>query len=153
MQIKRLKLSDFRNYDNEEIEFSEGQNIIFGENAQGKTNLLESIFYLSCLKPFRGSRDADAIMKEREYAEIKGTFIAYERDVEVKCILSRAGRQLFVNGVRERSPRNHIGLIKTVVFSPDDLQLIKEGPARRRRYMNIALSQMLPAYIEALAEN
>lgn len=153
MQIKRLKLSDFRNYENEEIEFSEGQNIIFGENAQGKTNLLESIFYLSCLKPFRGSRDADAIMKEREYAEIKGTFIAYERDVEVKCILSRSGRQIFVNGVRERSPRNHIGLIKTVVFSPDDLQLIKEGPARRRRYMNIALSQMLPAYIEALAEH
>ena len=153
MQIKKLKLSDFRNYENEEIEFSEGQNIIFGENAQGKTNLLESIFYLSCLKPFRGSRDADAIMKEKEYAEIIGNFMAYSRDVEVKCILTRAGRQLFVNGVRERSPRNHIGLIKTVVFSPDDLQLIKEGPANRRRYMNIALSQMLPAYIEALAEH
>ncbi len=153
MQINNLKLLGFRNYREETIEFSEGQNLIFGENAQGKTNLLESIFYLSCLKPFRGSRDADAIMREGEFAEIVGNFTAYRREVEVKCILSRTGRKLFVNGVQEKSPRNHIGLIKTVVFSPDDLQLIKEGPAHRRRYMNIALSQMLPAYIKALSEH
>ena len=153
MQINSLKLSGFRNYEKEEIVFSDGQNLIFGENAQGKTNLLEAIFYLSCLKPFRGSRDADAIMREQDFAEIVGNFTAYERDVTVKCILSRSGRKLYVNDVFKKSPREHIGLIKTVVFSPDDLQLIKEGPAHRRKYMNIALSQMLPAYIKALSEH
>lgn len=153
MRINYLTLKNFRNYDFAEIEFSENQNLLFGENAQGKTNLLESIFYLSCLKTFRGGRDADVIKKDGEKAKISASFSAYERSLEVSCEISRGGRKLYVNGIPERRPRDHIGLIKTVVFSPDDLQLIKEGPALRRRFMNIAISQMRPSYIKALSEH
>lgn len=153
MQINYLRISDFRNYSLAEIEFSEGQNLLFGENAQGKTNLIEAIFYLSCLKTFRGNRDSDAIRKDCPSAKIEGSFEAYGRKMEISCTISKSGRKLFVNGIPEKSPRNHIGLIKTVVFSPDDLQLIKEGPALRRRFMNIAISQMRPSYIKALSEH
>lgn len=153
MRIKNISLNDFRNYKDAYIEFSEGQNLIFGENAQGKTNLLEAIFYLSCLKTFRAGREADAVRNGCDAAKITGCFEAYGRDTEISCTLSRSGRRLFVNGIPEKSPRNHIGLIKTVVFSPDDLQLIKEGPALRRRFLNIAISQMRPSYIKALSEH
>ncbi len=153
MNINYLSLENFRNYKSAEVEFSKEQNIIFGENAQGKTNLLESVFYLSCLKTFRGSRDADSIMRDEDKAKIVGSFSAYGRDIEISCSISKSGRKLYVNGIPERRPSNHIGLIKTVFFSPDDLQLIKEGPALRRRFMNIAISQLRPSYIKALSEH
>ena len=153
MHISSLRLFDFRNYESADIELSEGQNLIFGENAQGKTNLLESIFYLSCLKTMRAGKDADAIRRDCPSAKIEGSFNAYGRDIDISCTITKTGRRLFVNGIPETRPRDHIGLIKTVLFSPDDLQLIKEGPALRRRFMNIAISQLRPAYIKALSEH
>lgn len=153
MKIKKLKVFSFRNYENEEIEFSDGKNLFFGENAQGKTNLLEAVFYLSCLKTFRGIKDAETIMHGKEKACICGEFEVGGRSEEVFCEISPRGRKLIVNGIRSMRPSSHIGLIKTVVFSPDDLQLVKEGPALRRRFINIALSQLRPAYIRALSEH
>lgn len=152
MLIKSLKIENFRNFGCAEIEFDKKHNLFFGENAQGKTNLLEAVFYLSCLKTFRGAREADAIMRDKKSARISALFEAYGREIEVECTLNKAGRRLLVNGIPEKSPRNHIGLIKTVVFSPDDLQLIKEGPALRRRFLNIAISQLRPPYIKALSD-
>ncbi len=153
MWIKKLSLRNFRNYEEAEISFEKGRNLIFGENAQGKTNLIEAVFYLSCLKTFRGVKDSGAVMHEKESCTIDGDFSAYGRDFNISCTVSERGRRLFVNGVREDKPINHIGLIKTVVFSPDDLQLIKEGPSLRRRFMNMSVSQMKPAYIKALSEH
>ena len=153
MIIKKLTLKNFRNYDFAELEFSDSRNLFFGENAQGKTNLLEAVFYLSCLKTFRGSRDSDVIKTGCSEASIKGIFDCYGRKIEVFCEITRTGRKLFVNGIREMRPSDHIGLIKTVSFSPDDLQLIKEGPAERRRFMNISVSQLRPGYIKALHEH
>ncbi len=152
MWIKKLSLRNFRNYEEAEITFEKGRNLIFGENAQGKTNLIEAVFYLSCLKTFRGGKDSGAIMHEKENCNIEGAFSAYGREYNISCALSERKRRLSVNGVYEDRPINHIGLIKTVVFSPDDLQLIKEGPALRRRFMNISISQMRPSYIKALSE-
>ena len=153
MQVNRLKLSSFRNYDVADIELGEGQNLIFGENAQGKTNLLEALFYLSCLKTFRAGRDADMIKHGESVARLEGIFDAYGREIQVVCDITKTGRRLFVNGIPQKKPRDHIGLIKTVLFSPDDLLLVKEGPAGRRRFMNIALSQLRPSYIKALSEH
>ncbi len=153
MKIKKLFLENFRNYKSAEVSFSDGQNLIFGENAQGKTNLLEAIFYLSCLKNFHSSRDFDAVMLGESEAKIIGGFEAYGRDMEVELRIKNGSRRLFVNGIEEKRPSNHIGLIRTVVFSPDDLKLIKDGPALRRRFLNIAISQMRPSYIKALAEH
>lgn len=153
MKIEKLFLENFRNYKTAEIAFSDGQNLIFGENAQGKTNLLEAIFYLSCLKNFHSSRDSDAVMLGERAARIRGEFEAYGRSFDIDLKLGSGSRKLLVNGIEEKRPSNHIGLIKTVVFSPDDLKLIKDGPALRRRFLNIAISQMRPQYIKALAEH
>ena len=153
MFIKELSVENYRNYQSAEVSFSENQNLIFGENAQGKTNLIEAVFYLSCLKTFRGKSDTDAIKTGEKEAKIRGVFKAYGRDIEIKCDILSSGRRLFVNGIRENKPSNHIGLIKTVVFSPNDLLLIKEGPSLRRRFLNIAISQLRPGYIKALSEH
>ena len=153
MKIEKLFLENFRNYKSASVAFSDGQNLIFGENAQGKTNLLEAIFYLSCLKNFHSSRDFDAVMLGERKARIRGEFEAYGRKLDIDLALQNGSRKLLVNGIEEKRPSNHIGLIKTVVFSPDDLKLIKDGPALRRRFLNIAISQMRPQYIKALAEH
>ena len=153
MKIERLFLENFRNYKTADVTFSDGQNLIFGENAQGKTNLLEAIFYLSCLKNFHSSKDFDAVMLGEREGRIFGEFEAYGRKLDVELRLRNGSRKLMVNGIEEKRPSNHIGLIKTVVFSPDDLKLIKDGPALRRRFLNIAISQMRPSYIKALAEH
>ena len=152
MIIKKLSLCNFRNYKEAEIEFGSGQNLIFGKNAQGKTNIIEAVFYLSCLKTFRGTKESSVVMYGEEKCNATGNFIAYGRDFSVSCDIAERGRKLFVNGISEPRPVNHIGLIKTVLFSPDDLQLIKEGPSLRRRFMNIAISQMRPSYIKTLSE-
>lgn len=153
MRIEKLTLENFRNYKSASVTFNEGQNLIFGENAQGKTNLLEAIFYLSCLKNFHSSRDFDAVLLGEREARIRGEFFAYGREFEIDLRLRNGSRRLLVNEIEEKRPSNHIGLIKTVVFSPDDLKIIKEGPALRRRFLNIAISQMRPSYIKALAEH
>lgn len=153
MFIKKLCIENYRNYAFGEADFSENQNLIFGENAQGKTNLIEAIFYLSCLKTFRGKSDFDAVKTGEKEARIRGIFSAYGREFEIKCDITSSGRRLFVNGVKITKPSEHIGLIKTVVFSPNDLLLIKEGPALRRRFLNIAISQIRPSYIKALSEH
>lgn len=153
MKIESLCLENFRNYSETRVSFLDGQNLIFGENAQGKTNLLEAIFYLSCLKTFRPGREFDCVMQGKESALLEGEFEAYGRKFNVLCRIKASGRKLLVNGIEQRRPSDHIGLIKTVVFSPDDLKLIKEGPAARRRFMNIAISQMRPNYIRALSEH
>ena len=153
MKIERLALENWRNYKEAQIEFSETQNLLFGKNAQGKTNLLEAIFYLSCLKTFRSKADFDAVREGEKRARLRAGFVAYGRELEVSCDITKGKRSLSVNGIPTNKPSEHIGLIKTVVFSPDDLQLIKEGPALRRRFMNIAISQMRPSYIRALSEH
>lgn len=153
MKIENLFLENFRNYKSAEVSFADGQNLIFGENAQGKTNLLEAIFYLSCLKNFHSSRDFDAVLSGEREARIRGEFEAYGRKTDIDLRLRQGGRKLLVNGIEEKRPSDHIGRIRTVVFSPDDLKLIKDGPALRRRFLNIAISQMRPAYIRALAEH
>lgn len=153
MRIEKLFLENFRNYKSAAVSFDDGQNLIFGENAQGKTNLLEAIFYLSCLKNFHSSRDFDAVFLGEREARIRGEFFAYGREFDVDLTIKQGSRRLLVNGIEEKRPSNHIGLIKTVVFSPDDLKIIKEGPALRRRFLNIAISQMRPSYIKALAEH
>jgi len=153
MIIKSLELTDFRNYKSATLDFSAERNLLFGENAQGKTNVLEAVFYLSCLKTFRGSREADAIRQGQPLAKLSASFDCFGREILINCDILKTGRRLFVNGIPIKRPSEHIGLIKTVVFSPDDLRLIKDGPALRRRFLNIAISQMRPSYIKALSEH
>ncbi len=153
MQIKNLKLLNFRNYKFADTDLSPGVNLILGENAQGKTNFLESIFFLSCVKSFHAKNERELILFGKNEARIGADVITRERDLSLRIDLStNAKRKIYENGILQKKLLDYVGTVQTVLFSPDDLYLIKEGPAIRRRFLNIAISQLKPNYIQTLAE-
>lgn len=152
MKVNSLTLQNFKNYQNQSFSFSDRVNVICGENAQGKTNLLESIFFLSCVKPIHAKREHDLITFGKETAKIHANASSVERNFEIDIDLSASPRKIFVNGIRNPKVTEYIGLLKTVLFIPDDLSMIKEGPAVRRRFMNIAISQLKPNYVHHLSK-
>jgi len=153
MKIKELVLEGFRNYERAELVFDGGCNVIYGENAQGKTNLLEAIAYMSCGKSPRTHTDRDLIGFEKEGAVLRGLIESRERDFRTEITLQRGKRRkITVNGVAAKSAAELSDVLHTVFFSPEDLYLIREGAAARRRFMDISLCQLRPRYAEALAE-
>ena len=151
MNITKLSCRHFRNIEQIELSDLEERNVIFGENAQGKTNLLESIWLFTGAKSFRGAKDAD--------------FIRFGESGAVNQIWYRSGgteheavmkiqdhREVIFDGVKQKSPALLAGKFTAIVFSPADLSLIKDGPAIRRRFLDIAVSQLSPSYIGVLRE-
>ena len=154
MQIDRLLLEGFRNYDSQQLTFDGSCNVIYGENAQGKTNLLEAIVYLSCGRSPRTHADRELIGFDRDRARLVGHIQAREREFETEILLNRGRRRrMTVNGVAARNGGDLSQVLHTVFFSPEDLFLIREGAAARRRFMDQSLCQLRPRYAEALAEN
>lgn len=153
MQIDRLLLEGFRNYDSQQLTFDGSCNVIYGENAQGKTNLLEAIVYLSCGRSPRTHADRELIGFERDRARLVGHIQAREREFETEILLNRGRRRrMTVNGVAARNGGDLSQVLHTVFFSPEDLFLIREGAAARRRFMDQSLCQLRPRYAEALTE-
>lgn len=153
MNIIKISLTDFRNYSQEHFELSPGTNVFFGDNAQGKTNLLEAVYYLTGAKSFRGVRDRDLIRKGAEQAEILAQISAPHLEYSIGARFSVSGRKrLEINGVRISSSSDLSGRLHAVLFSPEDLNLVKEGSAVRRRFMDLAFSQLRPRYAEAVAQ-
>ena len=153
MKIKELSLEGFRNYESAALTFDGGCNVIYGENAQGKTNLLEAIAYMSCGKSPRTHADRDLIGFEKESAKLCGLIERRERDFRTEITLQRGRRRkITVNGVAAKNGAELSDVLHTVFFSPEDLYLIREGAAARRRFMDISLCQLRPRYAEALAE-
>ena len=151
MYIRKLELKNFRNYEALSIELKDGICLFVGENAQGKTNLLEACSLLSTARSHRTSRDKDMIAFDSEYA--KAAVDCVERDGvhTVDIVISRnEKKRITVNGLPCRRVGEMIGQIKTVTFSPEDLDLVKCGPALRRRFMDIDLSQVQPLYFYSL---
>ena len=128
-------------------------NVICGKNAQGKTNLLESIFFLSCVRSFHARKEAELVRWDTPDARILANLSAHNRDFSIDIRLSAAKkRQILVNGVKQTRLLDFVGLAKTVVFSPEDLNLLRGGPAARRKFINIALSQLKPKYLQVLTQ-
>ena len=153
MQIDRLLLEGFRNYDSQQLTFDGSCNVIYGENAQGKTNLLEAIVYLSCGRSPRTHADRELIGFDRDRARLVGHIQAREREFETEILLNRGRRRrMTVNGVAARNGSDLSQVLHTVFFSPEDLFLIREGAAARRRFMDQSLCQLRPRYAEALTE-
>ena len=153
MQIDRLLLEGFRNYDSQQLTFDGSCNVIYGENAQGKTNLLEAIVYLSCGRSPRTHADRELIGFDRDRARLVGHIQARDRAFETEILLNRGRRRrMTVNGVAARNGGDLSRVLHTVFFSPEDLFLIREGAAARRRFMDQSLCQLRPRYAEALAE-
>ena len=153
MKIKSLSLEGFRNYEAVSLEFDESCNVIYGENAQGKTNLLEAIAYMSCGKSPRAHADRELIGFEKESAHLFGVIESREREFKTDITLQKGRRRkITVNGVAAKNAAALSDVLHTVFFSPEDLYLIREGAAARRRFMDISLSQLRPRYAEALSE-
>lgn len=152
MRIKKIALSGFRNYEWETAEFNEGTNVISGENAQGKTNLLEAVYMLSCGRSFRTRFDRELIGFGYSGAEILADLVSHDREQTIKIQLRQGmAKKITVNGVKKTAAELS-SVINTVLFSPDDLNLIKDGAAVRRRLMDNAISQIRPRYAEFLSD-
>ena len=153
MIVQSLSLDFFRNYVHVDLDFSPTVNVIYGENAQGKTNLLEAIAFLSTASSHRARYDKELIQLGVDYAFIKGEIQARDRDFSLEARLARGGRrQLFSNGVRLKTASELSTVLQTVLFCPEDLYLIREGAMARRRFLDDCICQLRPKYAAALAE-
>jgi DNA replication and repair protein RecF len=151
MQISTLKLKNFRNYENQEINFSSGLNILTGFNAQGKTNALEAIFFLCTGYSPRANKDRLVIKNGETEAEISAKATSIYGDVSVKIIFDKNDKKrIFINEIEVLRIGELLGNIHSVFFNPSELKLVQETPEDRRRFMNISLSQMSKNYFYAL---
>ena len=151
MVIKSLELSNFRNYESLHLDLSEGTNIFYGDNAQGKTNILESLYMISTTKSHRGVKDRDLIRFGQEEAHIRTVLIKNDLDYQVDMHLRKSKTKgIAINGQRIRKASELIGLLHIVFFSPEDLSIVKDGPAQRRRFMDMELCQLDASYLHDL---
>ena len=153
MILRGLTLDFFRNYVHLEAEFDPRVNLIYGENAQGKTNLLEAIAYLSTARSHRARYDKEMMMMGVDSAFLQGDVFSRDRDFRIEAKLFKGkGRQLYANGLRLKSAGELGTMFQTVLFCPEDLYLIREGGAARRKFLDSAISQIRPRYAQALTE-
>lgn len=153
MKAKRLELTDFRNYHEQKLEFCDGVNIIYGDNAQGKTNLLEAVYFFTMGKSNRARRDAELIMHDRERAKILLEFSDNTRDNVAEAEIFRDKRKtISVNDIPIRRNSELVRRFTAVYFGPEYLNLVKEGPSARRKNLDILISQIKPGYLAALGE-
>ena len=151
MYCKKISVSDFRNIEHAEVSFSEGVNILIGENAQGKTNLLEAIFYASVGRSFRATHTNEMIRFGQSAADISLDYRDAKRDQNLHIRLLRDKRRVVEkNGLKMERLSDIVGSFRAVLFCPEHLSLIKDGPAERRNYMDVAISRMYPMYMHAL---
>lgn len=153
MKLRRIALDGFRNYTDFTADFSPGVNVIWGENAQGKTNLLEAIGFLSGARSHRARGDKELISFHRDRGTITAEVTSRGRDFLLEVQLFRgARRRLIVNHVKCKTAAELGGIVQTVLFCPEDLALIKAGAAERRSFLDQAICQLRPRYAEALAQ-
>lgn len=153
MKINCIKLHNFRNYVDEQLDFAPGVNIISGENAQGKTNLLEAVALLSTMRLFRTGQKKEGLRFGTDEGSVRGEFEAEGQafSVEMKLFAQKTA-EVWRGGVRMKRQSDCRGILKTVLFCPDDLYLIRAGAAARRRFLDTALCQLRPNYGRVLDE-
>lgn len=149
MYIKKITLNNFRNYDNQEIEFGNNINIIYGDNAQGKTNIIESIFLCSMGRSFRSKKDSDLIKFDENEAKVKIEYEKVDREGNTEVIIN-SQKTFFVNGIKQNRISDIIGKVNTIIFTPNDIDIIKSGPQRRRKFIDMMISSLKPNYIYLL---
>ena len=152
MIVESIKLNHFRNYDNLELEFNKGTNLFYGDNAQGKTNILESVYLCGTTRSHKGSKDKEIIHFGEEEAHIcmriKKNDIPYRIDMHLKKNKSKG---IAINGVPVKKASELIGLGNFVFFSPEDLNIIKNGPSERRRFLDMEMCQLDKIYLYHLS--
>ena len=153
MELRKLELYGFRNYESASISLQPGINLFQGDNAQGKTNLLEAVRYLSAGKSFRTRKERELIGFGKEFADLRATVFSYRREKELRAVLyaDSRRRELYLSGVRQRTRKTMEGQLATVLFRPTDLLILSGGAAARRDLLDDALCQLRPSYAESLS--
>ena len=150
MVIKKLTLENFRNYERETFCFNEGRTVLFGKNAQGKTNCAEAVFYLCTGSPLRIRHEKQLIRFGEERAYLSAETLTRAGTVKLEAEIRESGRTLFVNGNKVNKFVDFLGNMTSVFFSPGELRLVQDGPDERRRFLNLSISQTSRAYGSAL---
>jgi DNA replication and repair protein RecF len=152
MKITKLILKNFRNYNSLELNLNDKINIFIGNNAQGKTNILESIYILAITKSHRGFIDDNLIKKGEEFFKITGTIIEDNLDKKMEILLTKKEKKVKINNNEIKKLSDYISNLNIIIFCPDDLDIIKGSPIVRRNFLNIEISQMSNKYIKILNE-
>ena len=151
MYIKELELSNFRNYEELKVSFSEGVNIFLGENAQGKTNLLEGIYLHAMARSFKTQRDRDLIRFGQDYCQVKAVSHYEEEEHTSEIIISREGaKAVRVDGAKIERTSELLDRLHIIIFSPEDLKIVKDEPGKRRAFMDREICQLRPMYVSLL---
>lgn len=146
MYIKEIKLNNFRNYKQLDLNLNKNINIIYGNNAQGKTNILESIFLCSFGKSFRTTKEKEMIMFNENNLIVEIFYQKKDRDGKIKIEIGDK-KQIYLNGVKLKKLSELLGNINIVIFTPDDINILKDGPANRRRFLDMMIGQLRPNYV------
>ena len=152
MLIKNIALENFRNIESCNLEFHDGVNILYGNNAQGKTNLVEAIYYLACAKSFRGAKDRELVRFENGFSRITSTVHSSQRDTDLEIRLSSKPKEIYLNRIKIQKMREFMGNFRAVLFTPENLSLIKGSPSERRSFIDSAICQLKPWFISLLFE-
>ncbi len=153
MQIRNIKLKNYRNYDNIEVDFGNKLNIIIGNNAQGKTNLLESIYVLAVTKSFLSVKEKDLVNFNEKFARISGIIANNTRsDCKLDIIFSDKGKMVKVNDKEVKKLSKYISIVNVIIFSAENIWIFKDSPSTRRRYFNMQISQISNVYLKYLSD-
>ncbi|WP_082231958.1 DNA replication/repair protein RecF [Halobacillus massiliensis] len=152
MHIQELSLRSYRNYDQLSLTFDHTINVIIGENAQGKTNLMEAIYALAFTRSHRTPRDKELIQWDAEYAKIKGSVFKRNRKFPLEIVFSKKGKKAKLNHIEQKRLSDYIGALNVVMFAPEDLNLVKGSPQVRRRFIDMEIGQIQPRYIYHLGQ-
>ena len=150
MIIEKIKLKNYRNYDSLEIDLNKKLNIIIGKNAQGKTNILESIYVLSLTKSYLGVNDKNLIKLGNNYAILEANTILNSGPKKFKVLIKDNGKQVIINGNEVKKLSDYVSNLKVIIFSPENIRMIKEGPSVRRKFLNMEISQISIKYVKLL---
>ena len=149
MQINQISLTNFRNYNEQQIILNPHINVFYGNNAQGKTNILEAIFLCGFGKSFRTSKEKEMIQLGKDYTQVELQYQKSDRSGKIKIQLANK-KQIEVNGVKIKKLSELVGNLNLVIFTPDDIQILKNGPAERRRFLDMMIGQLRPNYVYTL---
>ena len=149
MWIKKIKIYNFRNYKNEEINLEKNINIFYGKNAQGKTNIIEAIYLCGLGKSFRTNKDKEMIKLNENNSFVEVEYEKSDRDGKIKIELKNK-KNIYLNNIKLKKLSELLGNLNVVIFTPDDINILKGGPENRRRFLNIMISQLRPNYLNVL---
>ncbi len=152
MYIEHLILQNYRNYKKLDIEFENKVNVILGENAQGKTNVMESIYVLAMAKSHRTANDKELILWDADYAKIEGRAQKRHGPVPMSLVISKKGKKAKLNHIEQRKLSQYVGNLNVVMFAPEDLQLVKGSPQVRRRFIDMEIGQISPVYLHDISQ-